>query len=191
MHFSESPWGIKVNALLSFWCFLHFANKLFALEALSQSLLLGEPNLRKLRLLRVGRREFVWAVMNPHIHSFFRNALKSRLANCYESWLIPLPFPWTLWKLTKTKMRTESTLYVMEELTYSYIVDTCIPSWGSPKSFSNFLKFPEKNVNAHSHLCLWGHASMQTSLIYIKFPLTSISSNCSNLWKLGSVGSEK
>ena len=63
----------------------HIANELFALEALSQNLLIGKPNLRQLWLLRVEWRKFMWAVMNPHINSFFRSALHSRLVTAIMS----------------------------------------------------------------------------------------------------------
>ena len=63
----------------------HVANELFAFKALSQNLRIGKPNLRQLRLLRVERRKFMWAVMNPHINSFFRSALSSRLVTAIMS----------------------------------------------------------------------------------------------------------
>ena len=42
---------------------------------------------------------------------------------------------------------------------------------------------PREDINARSHICLLDHASMQVCLIYIKFPLTPISSKYSNWWK--------
>ena len=98
----------------------------------------------------------MWAVMNPHVDSFFRSVLKSRLVTAIMAPTDSIAFAVNIMKTNiSQKMRTESILHVMEALTHTalWLTLESKPSRISvfhiiervQKSFWNLLKLSNKS----------------------------------------------